>query len=284
MIAPDLARVAELVAAIGGRIGRPLSVAEETESTNDDAKRGAREGAPHGAVWVADAQTKGRGRQGRAWISPPGENLMFSVLLRLSCPLERAPPIALAAGLAVRDAVARALRGGPPARPEDADDGVLVKWPNDVLVRGPSGRARKIAGVLVESALSGGRVEHVVVGVGVNVHTRELPPEIAEIATSLALERQARGAAGDAPDRAAILADVLSSLDHDVEHVAHKGLGLLHGRLTRHDALAGAPVEVDGADVRGIACGVDPDGRLLVRRDDGVVVRVSSGEIKVRVR
>jgi BirA family biotin operon repressor/biotin-[acetyl-CoA-carboxylase] ligase len=271
----DLARAARLFAERGLRIGAPLAIADETESTNDDAKRGAKAGAPHGAVWVAEAQTKGRGRQGRAWTSPRGENLLFSVLLRVTCPPQRVPPIALVAGLAVRDAVARALGD---------DDAVLVKWPNDVLVRSPKDRKlRKIAGVLVESALAGSRVEHVVVGIGVNVHSRELPEEIAAIATSLAIEREIRGGIGAAPDRAAILADVLASLDQDVEHVAHRGLGHVHARLARHDALRDQAVTVDGAGEGGVACGIDPDGRLLVRRDDGVVAHVASGEVKVRL-
>jgi BirA family biotin operon repressor/biotin-[acetyl-CoA-carboxylase] ligase len=276
VIAPDLARAAEVVAERGGRLGLPLSIEAETESTNDDAKRGAREGAPHGATWVAESQTRGRGRQGRVWTSPRGENLLFSVLLRLSCPPRRVPPIALACGLAVRDAVARALGD---------DEAVLVKWPNDVLIRRPGGGPpRKVAGILVESALSGQRVEYVVAGVGINVHSRELPPEIAGTATSLAIEREARGGGGAPFDRATILADVLASLDHDVEHVAHKGLGLVHARLLRRDALAGLPVEAEGTGVAGVACGIDPDGHLLVRGEDGVIARVASGEVRVRLR
>lgn len=268
LVGADLRRLADVIAARGGRIGSPLSVEAETDSTNDDAKTGAREGAPHGALWVADAQRRGRGRQGRAWTSPRGENLMFSVLLRLTCPPQRVPPLALVAGLAVRDAVARAIGD---------DAAVKVKWPNDVLVRG-----KKIAGILVESALAGHRVEHVIIGIGINVHTRAMPDEIASIATSVALERS-DDARTSAPDRAEILADVLAGLDHDVEHVAHKGLGLVHARLVKHDALAGARVSIVGADVSGTACGIDADGRLLVRGDDGVVAHVASGEVKVQV-
>src|SRR5690606_25695418 len=99
-------------------------------------------------------------------------SLLFSVLLRLSCAPSRVPLVSLVCGLAVRDAVARALGD---------DEAVLVKWPNDVVVAHPARAAsgspalRKIAGVLVESSLSGGRVEHVVVGAGVNVHTRAFP-------------------------------------------------------------------------------------------------------------
>lgn len=283
-VSPDLARAAEAIAARGCSLGAPLVVAEQTVSTNDDAKQGAREGAAHGAVWVAESQSGGRGRQGRSWLSPRGENLLFSVLLRLRCAPARVPPVSLACGLAVRDAVARALGAA-------ADGDVVVKWPNDVLVRSArDGVLRKVAGVLVESGLSGAKIEYVVVGIGINVHTRALPDEVAAIATSIALERDARSATAGALadlDRAEILADVLAGLDRDVELVAHKGLGLVHARLTRHDALAGKPVESVGeagepGDIRGIAAGIDLDGCLLVRGDDGTVTRVSSGELRVR--
>jgi BirA family biotin operon repressor/biotin-[acetyl-CoA-carboxylase] ligase len=279
---PDLSRAAEAIASRGCSLGVPLVIAEETASTNDDAKRGAREGAPHGAVWLAETQTSGRGRQGRVWLSPRGENLLFSVLLRLRCAPARVPPVSLVCGLAVRDAVARALGG------VSCDDDVKVKWPNDVLVRSPGdGVFRKVAGVLVESALSGARVDYVVVGIGINVLTRALPEEVADIATSIALERDARGGGGRELDRAEVLADVLSQLDRDVEHVAHKGLGLVHARLTRHDVLSGQEVESvtdDGSpgDLRGVAAGIDLEGRLLIRAPDGVITRVSSGEMRLR--
>ena len=278
-IAPDLARASDAIAARGGTLGAPLVIAEETGSTNDDAKQGARDGAAHGAVWLSEAQTAGRGRQGRAWLSAPGENLLFSVLLRLKCAPARVPPVSLVCGLAVRDAVAAALGPG-------RDGDVLVKWPNDVLVRSArDGVLRKVAGVLVESALAGSKVEYVVVGIGINVLGRSLPEEVVATATSIALEHDPRSAKGAAElDRAAILADVLAGLDRDVEHVAHKGLGLIHARLTRYDALAGQVVESTDAGValRGVASGIDLDGRLLVRGADGVLVRVSSGELRLR--
>ena len=265
----DLAGVAELVAARGGKLGGTIHLLAETGSTNDDAKAAAREGAPHGSVWVAEAQSRGRGRQGRAWLSPPGQNLLFSVLLRISCPPARVPPLSLASGLAVRDAVAKAVGD---------DERVLVKWPNDVVIRdpGPSARGfRKVAGILMESSLAGARVEHVVVGIGVNVHTRDLPGEIAAIATSVALESEGT------PSRSAILADILSALERDVENVAHRGLASVHARLAARDALAGRTVSSDDGSLEGVACGIDPDGRLLVRRADGSVAKVASGELRI---
>lgn len=269
--APDLERVADVIAARGGRLGRPLHLARETASTNDDAKAGAKAGAPHGAVWLAETQTKGRGRHGRSWAASAGESLLFSVVLRLGCPPAAVPPLSLACGLAVRDAIAAALGRGAPR--------VMVKWPNDVVIAEADGSWKKAAGILVESSLVGMKVEHVVVGVGVNVHVRAFPEELAPIATSLAL---ALPAGAEALDRATLLADILARLDHDVEHVAHRGLGIVQGRLAEHDALVGRAVEAD--EVTGLASGIAADGRLLVRTEAGETVKLASGEVKLRLR
>ncbi len=253
----DLEAASEAIASKGGQLGRPLALHAIATSTNDLAKDAAREGAPHGATWVAEQQTAGRGRRGNKWLCPAGEGLLFSVLLRLPCAPARVPLVALVAGLAVRDAVARAA-------PEAS---VQLKWPNDVLVGG-----RKLAGILVEGVTSGAKVEAVVVGVGINVHTREFPEEIADRATSIAR------VAGTPPDRASVLADVLAGLDRDVHIAVARGLGLLRARLEAADALRGGRVRSDSGE-EGAAAGVDEDGRLLVRRDDGVLTRWSAGEV-----
>jgi len=254
----DLRGASQLVAERGCMLGRPMHLLASVASTNDEAKRGAREGATHGTTWLAEQQTAGRGRQGRTWASAPGESLLFSVLARVTCPPSSLPPIALVAGLAVRDAVARAVPGA----------GVLTKWPNDVLLSG-----RKVAGVLVEAITAGARVEAVVVGIGINVHTRAFPVEIEGRATSLAL-----ASPSVPPDRATILADVLESLDHDLHVVVGRGLSLVRARLEAADALRGRHVRNDSGD-EGIASGVDDDGRLLVTRADGVLVRWGAGEV-----
>ncbi len=238
-------------------LGSPLHRLATTTSTNDEAKRGARAGAPHGATWVAEEQTAGRGRQGRAWVSPRGENLLFSVLLRVDCIPSRLPLVAIVAGLAVRDAVARSA--------PQAD--VRIKWPNDVLV-GP----KKIAGILVEAITAGPRIEAVVVGAGINVHTRVFPEDLAERATSVSL------VSSEPPDRDAILAHVLEGIDHDLHVALARGLGIVRARVDTADALRGKRVRNDSGDA-GVASGIDDEGRLLVRRDDGVLTRWSAGEV-----
>jgi BirA family biotin operon repressor/biotin-[acetyl-CoA-carboxylase] ligase len=255
----DLEGAAALIAERGGALGRPLTATLTTSSTNDDAKRAAKEGAPHGALFIAEEQTAGRGRMGRSWVSPRGENLLFSVVLRPKCAPARVPLLALVAGLCVRDALAKPL----------GDPRVKVKWPNDVLVDG-----KKIAGVLVESVVVGSRVDAVIVGIGVNVHTRAFPPELEAIATSVALALPPNA---PPPERAVILADVIAGLDRDAEHVAARGLGLVHARLTAADALSGKPVR--GERGEGTAEGIDVDGRLMVRDGAGVLHRWVSGEV-----
>ncbi|HXN32477.1 MAG TPA: biotin--[acetyl-CoA-carboxylase] ligase [Polyangiaceae bacterium] len=259
-VAHDLASAPEVVLARGGLLGQPMWLLASTTSTNDEAKRGARQGAPHGATWVTEQQTAGRGRQGRAWLSPRAESLLFSVLVREAPLPARLPQIALVAGLAVRDAVGRSLPGGE----------VKIKWPNDVTVHG-----KKIAGVLVEAITSGQRVEAVVVGVGINVHTRAFSEEIAERATSIAL---ASAPGADPPERVQILADALAALDADLHLVVARGLGIVRARLEAADALRGRRVRSD-ADGEGVAAGIDEEGRLLVRRSDGVVERWMAGEV-----
>jgi BirA family transcriptional regulator, biotin operon repressor / biotin---[acetyl-CoA-carboxylase] ligase len=257
-IAPDLKEASARVAERGGELGKPLFLMASTTSTSDEAHRAAKQGAPHGATWVAEEQTAGRGRRGRTWLSPPGEGLLFSVLVRPGCAPASLPPIALLAGLAVHEAVMHAVPGA----------NVRFKWPNDVVVGG-----RKLAGVLVEAVTVGSRVEAVVIGIGINVHTRLFPADLSDLATSVALLAPATP-----PDRATLLADTLASLDRDLHAVASRGLGLVRARLESADGLRGRRVRNDsGGD--GVASGIDDDGRLRVRLDDGSVSRWSSGEV-----
>jgi BirA family biotin operon repressor/biotin-[acetyl-CoA-carboxylase] ligase len=260
----DLTLAARAIERRGIAIGRPLHLLAETASTNDDAHDGAKAGAPHGATWLAEEQTSGRGRRGRTWVSPPGEGLLFSVLLRVACPPARLPLLALVAGLAVRDGV-REVAPSVPA---------LIKWPNDVLCG-----ERKLAGVLVEAITVGSRVEAAIVGIGINVHTRAFPDEIADRATSVALA--ASGGPSHAPvERADLLAAVLASLDRDVHVVLSRGLGLVRGRLEAVDALKGRRIRND-AGGEGIASGIDDDGSLLVRKSDGALDRWTAGEVHI---
>jgi BirA family biotin operon repressor/biotin-[acetyl-CoA-carboxylase] ligase len=253
-----------------GGLWRDVAVTGVTGSTNADLLARAADGAPEGTVLAAEEQRAGRGRMGRAWVSPPRAALTFSVLLRPgTVPPARLGWLPLLAGVAVTSAV----------RAVTAVDAQL-KWPNDVLVR-----AAKLAGILAEA--SGGAV---VVGIGLNVSTEpdELPPpgpgtEGPLAATSLRAEGWAT------PDRDLLLTAVLGELEHWYLAWRHaegdpERCGLAE-EYTRLCATLGRQVRVElpgGHLVRGVAGGIDPAGRLLVRVPDGEVA-VAAGDV-VHVR
>lgn len=190
LIADDLRAALPENVVVGGEI----LTFDETDSTNDLAAQAGRDGLAEGLVIFAESQRAGRGRLGRKWVSPPGLNLLFSILLRPVMPVERWPELTFCAALAVAETAE--CFTGQPAR---------IKWPNDVLLSG-----RKIAGILLEShqARTPG---FVVVGIGLNVLQREqdFAPELRERAGSLAMLRQARGE--DLP-RWKVAASILQSL------------------------------------------------------------------------
>lgn len=224
-------------------IGQPHVHHRETDSTNERAKALALSGAPHGTVVTADAQTAGRGRQGRSWTAAPGDALLLSLLLRS---LDELIPFRAAV------AVAEAL-------PVDSK----IKWPNDVWVDG-----RKVSGILVEGRPQEGWA---VLGIGINVTTREFPEELVEIATSLAL-------AGATATRDEMLAGLLASLDRWLAAPAADVLAAWRER----DALLGAPVA--WADGSGTAAGVTDSGALRVELEDGSVAELDAGEVHLERR
>ncbi|HEX3850214.1 MAG TPA: biotin--[acetyl-CoA-carboxylase] ligase [Polyangiaceae bacterium] len=239
------------------KLGRPLMYKPVTGSTNDDALLAARSGAPHGSVFVADEQTAGRGRRGHSWLAAPGEDLLFSVLLRPKLELPQTSALTLAIGLALRDAVSQRIA-------ESAD----LKWPNDLLVNG-----KKLAGILVESQLQGDRLQAVVVGIGLNVASREFPSEIAARATSLALLGSTR------LEREPLLYDVLQAISARLDAYQNTGVAGILGELNTVDALRGKRVRVD-AQV-GIGRGLDEHGRLLLEDDAGRIHAILSGTVEL---
>lgn len=235
--------------------GHRLTVLERTTSTNDVARNCGAAGEDGGLVIVAEEQEAGRGRRGAAWVSPRGEGLAFSVLLRPSENRALWPRLSMAAGLAVAEALDRF---GIAAE---------VKWPNDVWVNG-----RKIAGILVESGEG-----FVVAGIGINVGVQEFPGALAATATSLFLE------CGEAPELGAVLAAVLTRFDVWQAAIGSRFDELLR-RLRERCALTGRPVQLLTADGprSGIARGFGDGGELLLEQENGTLSRIIQAD-EVRV-
>jgi len=242
-------------------LGRACEWHPVCASTSDLAAERARAGAPAGLTIVADAQTVGRGRLGRSWHSPAGENLYFSLLLRPTRPAGEIPPLTLLAGAAIASALAP-LGVAP-----------RLKWPNDVQLVDGAGRKRKLAGVLTEMASAGERVEHVVVGVGINVNTTAFPPDLAERAISLRVALSPP----QPIDRARVLAAVLNAFEPLYEEFERRGPAVA---VDAFGAWAALPERCRIDDrLQGVALGVDPDGALRLRDDAGQIHRVISGEV-----
>jgi BirA family biotin operon repressor/biotin-[acetyl-CoA-carboxylase] ligase len=258
---PDRLRALELRPLLNTHdVGQVLHCFESIGSTSDHAKALADDGAGHGEVVVAEEQTGGRGRRGRGWITAPGRNVAFSVVLRPSgLPTARAPELTLVASLAVCDALRRAgVEAG-------------IKWPNDILVGG-----RKIAGILTELAAEPDQVHWVVVGVGVNVNAREedFPPELRPLATSVILER------GQAAPRSLFLAACLTLLEEWYDRHAEEGFEPIRAAWKERSVTLGREVmvQVEGREVVGLAEDLDDSGALLVRTATGVE-RITSGDV-----
>lgn len=204
-------------------------------------------GAPHGAVVTARHQTAGRGRHGRAWDAEPGESLLLTVVLRPSLDAARLGLIAVAAGLAVAEAV------------QAWGVGAAVKWPNDVRV----GR-RKLAGVLAQASHGAGGPT-VLLGVGLNVRQRSFPAGL--VATSLALET------GRAPDPADVLPAVLRALDIRLNQTEADPAGVLRAAEARLEGVGEIVAVRNPATgrvvARGRVIGLAPDGALRLAADDG---------------
>jgi BirA family transcriptional regulator, biotin operon repressor / biotin---[acetyl-CoA-carboxylase] ligase len=260
----DLSRD-EIDRSVRGRFGRPVRVFDELDSTNTEAWRWIEAGAAEGSLVVADQMTAGRGRWGRTWVTAPGKQLLMSLVLRRPLSLDRAGLITTAAGVACAGAVEDVARLP-----------VTLKWPNDVNVGG-----RKVAGILVETRTTGDRMDAVVVGIGVNSSFRagELPAEISQSATSIAIECELRGRA--TPSRLTVLVELLARLERACSDISERP-GDLVARAEKRSDVIGRDVTIrfsDGRLIEGEALRLLPSGALEI--STGTSTRsVDGGEIE----
>jgi BirA family transcriptional regulator, biotin operon repressor / biotin---[acetyl-CoA-carboxylase] ligase len=254
-------------ALVGTAFAGKLHFALVTGSTNNDATAAARQGAPHGSVFIADEQTAGRGRGDHRWDSPAGEGLFVTVLLRPQVPAARLPLLPLAAGLAAVEGI-RAASG------LTAD----LRWPNDLLIAD-----RKAGGILVEAGngsrtRDSGGLAHAVVGIGINVHQRGFPAGLDTPATSLDLET------GHRVSRQALLAALLKSLECEALRLADPAAPpAIFARVEQASSwVRGRGVVVHGPQAcEGITAGLDDHGFLLVNTAAGLMT-VQSGGLRAK--
>ncbi len=243
--------------------GSELHFYRITGSTNLLAKQAGEEDAPHGALFVADEQTAGRGRRGRSWQSPPGANIYFTILLRPDFAPDQASMLTLVMAHSVACAIHR-ITGLEPS----------IKWPNDVLLEG-----KKVCGILTEMSVEREYIHYVVCGVGINVVSQDFPEGIREHATSV------EEVYGQAVSKGVLLQYVMEAFEQDYDAFVAAGdltplLESYNGMLVNRDRRV--RVLDPMGEWEGIARGINAGGELLVEDIEGGIQNIFAGEVSVR--
>jgi BirA family transcriptional regulator, biotin operon repressor / biotin---[acetyl-CoA-carboxylase] ligase len=263
--APDVLHADDLISRLGKTriVGRDIRVFEETTSTNDICEKLARDGVKEGVVVFAEAQTRGRGRLGRKWISPARKGLWFSVLLRPALGPQEATRLTVAAATALRRAIHQVT--GLKAS---------IKWPNDILSHG-----RKVAGILTELSAEPDRIKHLILGAGVdvNLNAADFPPELRGQASSLKVEL------GRAVSRSDLALAVLREFDHDYARVLGAEFSEVAAEWEANCDTIGQQVVIRAGERqwRGRAEALGEEGALLLRTEHGHVERILGGDVTV---
>ena len=246
------------------KIGHPLYFYPETDTTNDRIRELALEGLPEGTLAVAEMQTAGRGRMGRAWQAPKDSGIWMSLLLRPDIPPMQASVLTLLTGIAIAEAIE-----------EVTGVEVGIKWPNDILLN-----RKKLVGILTEMDCDMEKIHSVTVGMGINVNTKAFPEELQDIATSLYLET------GGEYDRGEIVGCVMKHFEALYEEFLEKGgvFAPFKERYRRKCLNIGKEVRVIGREnYLAMALDITPEGELIVKRkDNGAEEVVFSGEVSIR--
>lgn len=236
---------------------------EQLDSTNTEASKLATKGAEHGTVVVANSQTAGKGRRGRLWESPAEDNIYMSILLKPDFETEKAPMVTLVMAYSV----AKVLRA-------NGFLDIQIKWPNDLVLSG-----KKVCGILTEMHLQGTVINHVVVGVGVNVNTQDFSTELVNKATSLYLE------CGKRLEKERLIVDIVDTFMKEYDRFAK--VGNLEFLQKEYNAmLINREKEVrvlePENEYTAYALGINQMGELEIRLPDGAERTVFAGEVSVR--
>ena len=261
---PDVITAEELASQIDTQwAGQKLYYYDETDSTNIRARQLGNEGAVHGTLVVADCQNAGRGRRGRTWASPSGSSISMSLLLRPEFPPIKARMLTLVMALSVAEGLE-----------EETGLDIRIKWPNDLVVNG-----KKIVGILTEMSTEIDFINYVIIGTGINVNTETFPDEIKDTATSLKKE------AGHQIKRSPLIAAIMRHFEKNYSEFLET-LDLTRLREKYSSYLINKDKEVlilgSAQPYEAYALGINEEGELMVRKDDGTVEAIYAGEVSVR--
>ncbi len=262
--APDIMNENELKSIMNTKwAGQELVYFDSTDSTNTKAKELAEEGYPNGTLVVADYQMAGKGRRGRTWESPSGTGIFMTLMLKPDINPNNASMLTLVAALAVAKAIS-----------DITGEQALIKWPNDIVING-----KKICGILTEMSAQFDYINHIVIGIGINVHNKDFPEEIKETASSLMIE-----SGGQHFRRAEIIEKIMEYFEEYYEiYLETEDLSALVKEY--NSLLVNMHKNVKVLDPKepfeGKAMGITPRGELIVDTWESRKL-VSSGEVSVR--
>lgn len=264
MAAPDLMTEAEIKSLMHTEwVAKEVLYFDTIDSTNTKAQELAEKGYPSGTLVVADKQESGKGRRGRSWVSPSGTGIFMTLMIKPDINSNNASMLTLVAALAVAKAIT-SVTG------EEA----LIKWPNDIVVN-----SKKVCGILTEMNAQFDYINHIVVGIGINVHNESFPEEISQMASSLMIE-----AGGKRFHRAQIIAETMAYFEQYYDtFLKTQDLSAL---VREYDELlVNMNKAVRVLDPKepfdGKAMGITPKGELIVDTWESRKL-VSSGEVSVR--
>jgi BirA family biotin operon repressor/biotin-[acetyl-CoA-carboxylase] ligase len=251
----------QLPSLIKGKIGRDLITLRTVDSTNTLALELGEKGAPHGTVVIADSQTKGKGRLGRTWVSPPGINIYMSLILRPNIRSADATLLMMIASISC----ARALRDGTGLP-------ITIKWPNDLMVND-----KKMGGILTEIKSIGGRILFAVIGIGINANSdrNDFPPDLRYTATSLKIETSRE------QPRKTLIAGILNEMScwYDTLIGGERRLLLDEWRHLTSTLRKTVTVTTGDEVLTGTAEDIDANGMLLLKLPSGEIRTIHTGDL-----
>lgn len=243
-------------------LGKEIISYKKVGSTNDVAYELAEKGLKEGLIILAEEQESGKGRHGRSWVSPSKCGIYLSVMLRPQITPREIPRITLLAAVAVARAI-REMTGLP----------AMIKWPNDILVRG-----KKVCGILTEMKAEQDGVAFIVIGIGINVNTsaKQLPKGATSLKNELMLNES-----DDQVSRLELTKKLIEKLEEEYFLLKKDGFRPIMDEWKRLTDMIGSRVRVvlQGRTFEGLAHDMDPDGALVIRKDTGTLERISSGDI-----
>lgn len=243
-------------------IGQKIVFQEVVTSTQELAQKLAQEGAKEGTVVVAEQQSKGRGRLGRAWESPKGTGIWMSLIIRPNIPPFQAPQLTLLTAVAIVQGIKKAT-------------GISceIKWPNDILING-----KKIVGILTEMQAESDRIQSIIIGIGMNVNTTSFPDDLKQKATSLLIEND-----GKEIRRAQLLQAIFEQFEILYHEYLKNGFEVIKLRWESYAVSLGKFITARTltGEITGYAKGITDQGVLLLEDQEGKIHEIYSADIEI---